>query len=205
MRLQQLEHEIKNNIILKPSQNHFIETAFVFLMKPLYHILFSILIFSCGNTDKEIEELKPYDGPEQELQNMVLYRSESATTRLKLVTPLLKEFASGNREFPEGIYMEFYNEEGVMTTTLKANEAKYFKEEDHWRGRGDVVIKNIENGQQLNTEELFWKPSEERMFTEKFVKISLPDQVLYGNGLEAKQDFSEYTIKQPEGEFYVDE
>ncbi|MEQ8575825.1 MAG: LPS export ABC transporter periplasmic protein LptC, partial [Fulvivirga sp.] len=67
------------------------------------------------------------------------------------------------------------------------------------------VIKNIENQQELDTEELFWKPSEERMFTEKFVTIKLPDQVLYGKGLEAKQDFSEYTILQPEGEFYIDE
>ena len=174
-------------------------------MRFILTIFFCTLLYSCGNTDKELEELKPYDGPSQEMSDMVLYRSESATVRIIMITPLLQEFENGDREFPEGVYIEFYNEEGIMTSTLTANEAKYFKEEDHWRGRGDVVIKNIENGQQLNTEELFWKPAEERMFNDKFVKITLPDQVLYGKGLEAKQDFSEYTIKQPEGEFYVDE
>lgn len=174
-------------------------------MRILTTILILSIVTSCGNTDKELEELKPYEGPTEEMTDMILYRSESATVRIKMVTPKLQQFASGDREFPEGIYIEFYDEQGVMTTTLTANEAKYFKEEDHWRGRGDVIIKNIENSQQLNTEELFWKPSEERMFNDKFVKITLPDQVLYGKGIEAKQDFSEYSIKQPEGEFYVDE
>ncbi len=202
---QRLEQETNKTRNLRAVSARLVETAFSLCMRSLFIILFFFLISSCGNTDKEIEDLKPYEGPIQEAENMVLYQSESATTKIKLITPLLREFASGDREFPDGIYIEFYNEEGIMTTTLKANEAIYFKKEDHWRGRGDVVIKNIENQQQLNTEELFWKPTEERMFTEKFVKISLPDQVLYGNGLEAKQDFSEYTIKKPEGEFYLDE
>ncbi|MEQ8926971.1 MAG: LPS export ABC transporter periplasmic protein LptC [Fulvivirga sp.] len=174
-------------------------------MKLPFKIILFIFLIGCGNTDKELETVKPYEGPTEEMADMVLYRSESATTKVKLVTPLLQQYASGDREFPKGVYMEFYDEEGKLKTTLKANEAKYFKEEDHWRGRGDVVIKNVETKEQLNTEELFWKPSEERMYTEKFVKITLPDQVLYGTGLDAKQDLSEYTIKQPEGEFYLDE
>ncbi|MEQ8478309.1 LPS export ABC transporter periplasmic protein LptC [Fulvivirga sp.] len=174
-------------------------------MKALKIISLLLIISACGNTDKEIDDLKPYEGPMNMIEGMDLYRSESATLKVRLVTPKLVEYVNGNREFPDGLYMEFFDESGKMTTTLKANEAIYFKEEDHWRGRGNVVIKNIENQQELTTEELFWKPSEERMFTEKFVTIKLPDQVLYGKGLEAKQDFSEYTILQPEGEFYIDE
>lgn len=174
-------------------------------MRSIYNILIIALFASCSNTEQEIGDVKPYEGPINEAEDMVLFRSETATLRVKLITPHFQEFANGNKKFPKGLYMEFYDEDGMMTSTLKADEAQYFSEEDHWRGRGDVVIRNIENEQQLNTEELYWKPSEERMYTDKFVKISLPDQVLYGKGLEAKQDFSEYTIKQPEGEFYVDE
>lgn len=163
------------------------------------------LVLACSTSEKDIDDLKPYEGPLQEMSNMELYRSEDGIISTKLETPLLQEFTNGDREFPEGLYIEFYDEEGILTNTLKANEAKYFKEEDHWRGRGDVVIRNVANEQQLNTEELFWKPSEERFYSDKFVKITLPDQVLYGKGLEAKQDFSEYTILKPEGEFYIDE
>ncbi|UII21885.1 LPS export ABC transporter periplasmic protein LptC [Fulvivirga ligni] len=162
------------------------------------------LLFACGDSEKSAEQLKPYEGPMQEAEDLELFYSESATLKVKLITDKLLEYASGNREFPEGMYMEFYDENGVLTSTFKANEAVYYKEENKWRGRGDVQLKNIENKQELDTEELFWKPDEEKMFTDKFVTIKLPDQTVYGTGLDAKQDFSDYTILKPEGVFSVD-
>ncbi|MEL7001367.1 MAG: LPS export ABC transporter periplasmic protein LptC [Bacteroidota bacterium] len=173
------------------------------------HLLtYSIVVmtfFSCGNTDKEIQEIQPYEGPIREARDMTLFHSESAQVKVKLVTARLLEYESGDKEFPEGIYIEFFDENGKMTSTLEANEAYYFKEEDHWRGRGDVEVKSIENSQQLNTEELFWKPKEEKIFTEKFVTIKLPEQILNGYGLDAKQDFSFYHIKDPTGVIYLNE
>ncbi len=48
-------------------------------------------------------------------------------------------------------------------------------------------MKNILKSEQLNTEELFWKPEEERIFTEKFVTIRQQGDVIYGEGMDAKQ------------------
>ncbi len=113
------------------------------------------------------------------------------------------EFKNGDQEFPEGLYLEFYNENGVMTSTLKSNQAYKFKEENKWRARGNVEIINIEKQQQLNTEELFWTPATKKIFTEKFVTIKLESEVIYGIGLDAAQDLSYYTIKDPKGEILV--
>lgn len=168
-------------------------------------ILLTVVLASCGNSDQEIQEIQPYEGPIREARDMTLFHSESAQVKIKLVTARLLEYESGDKEFPEGIYIEFFDEKGIMTSTLKADEAYYFKEEDHWRGRGDVEVKSIENGQQLNTEELFWKPKEEKIFTDKFVTITLSDQKLNGYGLDAKQDFSYYHIKNPTGIIYLNE
>ena len=66
-------------------------------------------------------------------------------------------------------------------------------------------MKNIGKNEQLNTEELFWKPADEKIFTDKFVTIRQQTDVIYGQGLEAKQDMSDYVIKRPEGEFAVEE
>lgn len=164
-----------------------------------------LIIISCGNPDQGIEEIPSYDGAIQQAEDMVLYHSENAKVKNKLVTSKFLEFANGDREFPEGLYFEFYDEEGNITSTLKANEAYYFKEEDQWRGRGDVEVKNIEQNQKLESEELFWKPKDEQIFTEKFVTITLPDKILYGQGLTAKQDFSTYHIKKPQGTFDIEE
>ncbi len=115
------------------------------------------------------------------------------------------EFENGDREFPEGIYLEFFDESGKLKSTLRANHAHYFKNEQQWRARGKVEVKNIEKDEQLNTEELFWKPSEEKIFTDKFVTIRERKDVIYGRGMEAKQDMSDWMIKKPEGEFLIEE
>ena len=101
--------------------------------------------------------------------------------------------------------MEFFDEFGKLESTLKANHAYYFKEEDQWRGRGNVEVKNVAKGNQLNTEELFWKPKSKKIFTEKFVTIRQQGDVLYGEGLTANEDLSDYVIKKPTGDLEVKE
>ncbi len=168
-------------------------------------VILSLLLQSCGTPDQGIEEIPKYEGAIQQAEDMVLYHSEDAIVKNKLVTPKFLEYVNGDREFPEGLHFEFYDEEGNVTSTLEANEAYYFKEEDQWRGRGDVEVRNIERNQKLESEELYWKPKDEQIFTEKFVTITLPDKVIYGEGLTAKQDFSSYRIKKPQGTFDIEE
>ena len=129
--------------------------------------------------------------------------SEKDRIRVKMLAAKILEFKNGDKEFPDGLYLEFYNQAGIMTSTLKANHAFYFKEEDQWRARGKVEVKNIEKKQQLNTEELFWKETTRKIFTDKFVTIKLENEVIYGTGLDATQDLSNYTIRKPEGIFEI--
>lgn len=158
---------------------------------------------ACNNT--EIKEPLEYTGPLKKAQNIELYYTEKELVKVKMVAAELHEFKNGDREFPKGIYLEFYNEFGKMSSTLRANHAFFFKKDNLWRGRGKVEVKNIEKNEQLNTEELFWKQTEEQIYTDKFVTIRQQGDVIYGKGLEAKQDMSEYEILNPEGEFEVQE
>ena len=124
---------------------------------------------------------------------------------MKLRAKIVQEYPNGDREFPEGLYVEFYDATGTLESTLEANHAFYFKSEDQWRGRGKVQVKNLKKNEQLNTEELFWKPTLQKIYTDKFVTIRQESDVIYGEGLDAKQDMSDYTIIQPKGEFDVKE
>jgi len=125
--------------------------------------------------------------------------------KVKMLADLLYEFENGDREFPNGVYMEFFDESGKLESTLQANHAFFFKKDNQWRGRGNVEVKNVEKSEQLNTEELFWNPKEKKIFTEKFVTIRQQGDVIYGEGLEANQDLTDYIIKKPAGEFEVKE
>lgn len=169
----------------------------------LVALLIPFFIAACNQSD--FTEPLEYEGPQRILEDVESYYTENNKMKVKLVAPLVYEFQTGDREFPEGLYLEFFDETGKLESTLRANEAYYFKKENQWRGRGKVEVKNMEKNEQLNTEELFWKPAEEKIFTDKFVTIRQQADVIYGQGLEAKQDMSDYIIKKPEGVFSVEE
>ena len=134
----------------------------------------------------------------------MMHYTENDQIKVALKAAYFLEYASGDREFPKGIYIEFFDEVGKQTNSLKANQGYYFKKENQWRGRGNVIVNNIEKNEKLTTEELFWKPDTKKIFTEKFVTITLHEEVIYGTGLEALQDLTYYKITHPGGEFTID-
>ncbi len=167
-------------------------------------LIFIVTAFAAC-TPQEVAKPVDYQGPLREMENVEMYYTENDLIKIKMVAPKIFEFQNGDQEFTEGIYLEFYDEAGNIKSILRANTAYYFKEENKWRGQGKVEVKNIQKNEQLNTEELFWKQDTKRIFTSKFVTIKLANEVIYGTGLEAAQDLSEYTIKNPEGEFEVED
>ncbi len=169
-----------------------------------YRLLFFFsLLTLAGCKPKEASEPVEYVGPLREAFDIDMLYSEKDRIKVKMKTKRILEFKNGDQEFPDGIYLEFYDEFGIMTSSLKANQAYYFKKENQWRGRGKVEVKNVQKKQQLNTEELFWNPITKKIFTEKFVTIKMETEVIYGTGLDAAQDLSTYTIKKPEGDFEI--
>lgn len=174
-------------------------------MKPIYILIFTSVIILNACSQNEIREPVEYKGPLSEAEDVELFYSENNMVKVKLEAALLYEFKSQDREFPKGIYIEFFDEFGKLESTLKANEAYFFKKDNLWRGRGNVEVKNIKNNEQLNTEELFWKQTEKRIYTDKFVTIRQQGDVIYGEGLDAKEDLSDYTIHKLSGELEVKE
>lgn len=173
-------------------------------MKHLSGSLFIVLLLAaCNNSD--LQEPLEYTGPLSEAENVELYYSDKDQVMVKMNAALLYEYQSGDREFPKGIFIEFFDEFGKLESTLKANEAYFFKDENKWRGRGNVEVRNTQKNEQLNTEELFWKPGQKRIFTDQFVTIKQQGDVIYGEGLEAAEDLSSYTITKLSGRFEVNE
>jgi LPS export ABC transporter protein LptC len=190
------------------------------LSKQVAHYLFMLLktvrffcfialsvfgLSSCVDESKIISEEDIYRGPMAEAVDIETLYSDSARIRIKLRAHKQLEFENGNREFPEGIFIEFYNEEEKLSTTLKANHAVYEKASEIYTGTGDVVVVDKLQDKQLNTEKLNWSRRKREVYTDNFVKIQTPDEVLMGEGLTADEDFSKYVIHKPTGTFSVKE
>jgi LPS export ABC transporter protein LptC len=157
-----------------------------------------IALSSCGNKSNEALEFQEYNGPVIEIGPAVNYYSDSAVVKMRMEAPRQLEFGNGDREFPEGLYLEFF-ENGEMTSTLKADYCYYTKEDDLYKATGNVIIKRVSNGDRLDTEELYWSQKDEDVFTDKNVIIQQEGELIKGVGLEAKQDFSYYKILEVTG------
>lgn len=164
-----------------------------------------LLLFFAACTQKETAQPKEYEGPLQEAENVELLYTENEKMKVKMRAPLLYEFKNNDREFPKGLNLEFYDVNGNLSSTLRADHAYYFKSEDKWRAQGKVKVVNIEKNEELTTEELFWFPTKENISTEKFVTIRKQKEVIFGEGLKAKQDMSTYEITDPHGSFSMED
>ena len=174
----------------------------------VYRLLFSFLVIlvwtGCNEVQQE-NEMPIYEGPILELTNTTTYYSDSSVVRIMLQAPKQLEFENKDREFKEGIYLEFYEPDGSMSTSLKANYCYYYAKEDKYRALGDVIVKKIANNEQLNTEELFWVPDDEIVYTNKCVSIETEGEIYMGEGMEAKQDFSWWRIENSRGTIDLNE
>src|ERR1043166_372700 len=104
--------------------------------------------------------------------------------------------------------IEFYKEDKSMQSKLTANYGIAYDAGngvmEKMEAKGNVVVVN-EKGDKLNTEHLTWNALTKMIYTDDFVKITTKDQVIWGNGMEAKQDFSEYKILDVQGEIDVND
>ena len=101
-------------------------------------------------------------------------------------------------EMKNGLRVLFYDDSMNVQNTLHAKYGKYFEQNGNVLVRDSVVVYNIKK-EQLNTEELVWNEKLQKFYTEKFVKITTPTQIIYGDGLESNQNFSDYTILKVKG------
>ena len=170
----------------------------------IFFLLYVVFTFGC-NDIKDESEMPEYEGPILELSNIESFYSDSAIVRLKLVAPKQYEYENNDREFIDGIYLEFYEKDGSISSTLEANYCYHYGNEDRWRAFGNVIVKNMVNYEQLNTEELYWEPKKEKVYTDKFVRIETDGEIYTGEGMEAPQDFSYWRINNLRAVISLDE
>ena len=131
--------------------------------------------------------------------------SELGEVRSRVTAPTMKRFTveENATEFPDGVQVKNYGSSGIVESTLEANYGIMYQKEERVYLRDDVVLVNTK-GEQLNCEELNWNWKTKRIFSDKFVKITTPEEVIWGKGFEANDDFSWYRIDSITGNFSVE-
>lgn len=154
--------------------------------------------------DELTTEPMVYDGPMVQADSIRTLYSDSAIVRVMVQAPKQYQYESGDQEFPEGIYIEFFEPDGTISSTLLADYGFYFREDERYTGIGNIVVESRKENNKLLTDTLHWSVPEEKVYTKAFVTIIEEADTLTGHGLEAAQDFSTYTILKPIGTTILD-
>jgi len=171
-------------------------------MKYLLYLVIALTVFSCAK--EEMKTYKKYEGPVLVGYNIFTSYTDSGKVKLQMHAPEQQELESGDRVFPKGIKVDFF-EKGKVSSILTAKYATFSKVTGVYTVRNNVEIKSNDQNKKLNTEELKWMPQQHKVKIErdKFVRIQTQNEVLTGMGLDANEDFKWYKITKPQGVFAV--
>lgn len=174
--------------------------------------LFTISFFtSCENDIDEVNSITAENHkklPLESSKNVEFIYSDSAVVRARLKAPQIDRYGGKKPylEMPLGMNVIFYQEDKKEQTKLTANYGIGYDNGngvmEKMEAKGNVIVIN-EKGEKLNTEHLIWNTFTKKIYTDAFVKITTKDQVIWGDGMEADQDFSEYKIKNVQGEIDI--
>lgn len=165
----------------------------------------AFMLSQCTESKIKVADVSAYTGPLVVLTGVDTYFSDSAILVVRLAAPVQEEYDKGDRIFPKGLEVYFFKKDRTLSATLTARYGKFDKAKKLYTVTGNVVVRNVEEGKVLQTEELNWNPETKKVFTDKFVVIETPQEVLKGQGLEATQDFTSYRILKPTGVFSVND
>jgi LPS export ABC transporter protein LptC len=153
-----------------------------------------LFLFSCENSQEEIDALSKKKIGREEATGIVSYMSQGGKMKAKLTSPLMYRYVMDSSvvEFPRTLHVDFYNDSTLsVESQLSAMYGKYLEAENKVYLRDSIVIFNVK-GDTLHCEDLWWYQSEQKFVTGKPVRVYSPDKIIYAVGMEASQDFKTY-------------
>ncbi|MBC7885266.1 MAG: LPS export ABC transporter periplasmic protein LptC, partial [Saprospiraceae bacterium] len=159
------------------------------------------ILCACSNKVEEIDQLF-----EEDLQtniergkNIRIIYSDSAIVRVIVHAPVMERYIAYNDSkdvFPKGILLEFMNEDKIVYSWLKADNAVREEQTSKITAKGNVMFYNDKN-EKLETPELIWDEKQRIVYTEKLIRITQAEKgdTTYGFGFVSNQDFTRFEIK----------
>ena len=98
---------------------------------------------------------------------------------MRLRSPRQNNFENDDREWPNSMFLEYLDGDGNVETTFQADYVYYTAKDDVYKGEGNVIVRNVATGDELNTELLYWYPGKKEFTTDRFVTIQSEGEIPY--------------------------
>ena len=165
------------------------------------------LLFSCSRQTAVVEEENNQNMMTQQSENLTVIQTKEGNLSFRFSAPLLEEYEYAEEpyiEFRKGIEIETYNDSTqTVEAKLSANYAIFMKRQQLWEAKGKVRAGNAD-GNQLETEQLFWNQKSKLVYSNVDSKITQNTDVVYGDGFESDERFEEFVVRNPKGKVTVE-
>ena len=175
----------------------FFRKSFIFIRI----ILLFVLSMSCENNLEGVHKMGISEfSPSGEADSINLKYTDSGRITANLISSKMLDHASISfpfTEFPKGIHLTLFDKEGKMTF-IESRYAITYKLTNLIDLQDKVKISNP-NGEQLETEQLYYDQKNEWFFTSKKFKFTSPKGVSYGEGIDFSKDFKKVNSQKISG------
>ena len=158
---------------------------------------FSAILSSCENKLPSVQKSDILALPSLTARDFKTVFNDSGRLQLILTAPIVEQYDSKETpysEFRSGIKVLYFDIKGDTTAKITSKYAKYTKSNNTWELRDSVVVIN-EDGNRLETEVLNWDQAHDRIYTDRFVKITKEDEITMGTGMESDSRMRVVKIK----------
>lgn len=157
----------------------------------LFLIIIITVFLGCESNFKQVQKINYSEFvPNGEAEDFNLKYTDSGVIKTILVSPKMLNFSNIEfpfTEFPEGIDVTLYDNEGKRTF-VKSDYAISFSKTDIIDLQGNVTI-TTETGQKMETDQLYFDQKNNWFYTQKQFKFSDAKGVTYGEGIDFSKDF----------------
>lgn len=172
----------------------------------IYNILFLIILISVGCTSDSIEyekALKEESGmmPDQVANNVEVVFFDSVLTKATLKASRAEISNEKNTtELIGDVEVEFFSEKsGKRLSILYADKAIIYDVTKDMEAIGNVKVLSDSANITLETTKLKWNNEKMIVYTEEFITITTPNEIINGYGFESDLSLSHYKIYKVSG------
>ncbi|WP_018676586.1 LPS export ABC transporter periplasmic protein LptC [Riemerella columbina] len=164
------------------------------------------MLCSCEEDLAKYDKNKPTNFPSRIIHNADIIKHDSGMVNLKFKAPLIEEYEFIDTPYVEirkGLYLEFYDKKKPkIPGKLWAKYAKIVEKKGLYMAKGRVKVINNE-GRTFVMESIYWDKKNKKMYTQDTVFITDKEGNTFvaAGGMNAKDDFSEYTLYNNSGNF----
>lgn len=164
---------------------------------------FSVVLIACTNDPKLVQEfVSDKEQAIEQIKGAELLHTENGKIKVRIVAGKIERFQNKQPQlvFTESLEVYFYNDSSQLQSTLKADGASIDEETKIMLAQNNVELISSDN-KKLETEELIWDEQQNKIYTDKKVKITTGKEVIYGEGFTSNPDFTAYSITKIHGTF----